>query len=308
MMGLLSKRIAAIIFGLGGVLAGCSDDTNQSTFSDCPDCPSMINIPAGTFAMGFDGGEDGRPEGPVRQISVPAFAMGVYEITQAQFAYFVSQTGYQPKGGCRVWPDEKMADGAVYSWQDPGYGKTPLPDQPVACVSWYDAVAYANWLAEVTGKPYRLPSEAEWEYATRAGSTSDYYWGDDPEDGCDHANMNDASGAQNGFRWAQAACDDGHRMAAPVGSYQPNAFGLYDMLGNVWEWLADCYVLDYAGVPVDGSAYTPSETCDRRSVRGGSWITRPDRHRVSFRGRDPEDTLYFMFGFRVALDLDEEPK
>lgn len=303
MMAGLSKPVSVILFGLAVGLAGCSDDLSPSTFTDCVDCPVMIEIPGGTFAMGFDGGEEGRPEGPVRQVSVPAFALGVYEVTQEQFALFVTETGYRTKSGCRVWPNEKMTEDANFDWQDPGYGTPPLPDQPVACVSWFDAAAYVEWLAKKTGKPYRLPSEAEWEYATRAGSTTDYYWGDDPEDGCAHANMNDASGALNGFRWAEAACDDGHQIASPVGSYPPNAFGLHDMLGNVWEWLADCYVLDYEGAPTDGSAFTPSDSCQRRSVRGGSWITRPDRHRVSFRGRDPEDTLYFMFGFRVARDL-----
>ena len=290
------------MIGLSLGLVGCSEETAQVTFQDCEGCPIMIDIPSGTFVMGFEGGEDGRPEGPVRQVNVPAFAMGITEVTHGQYAYFVSQSGYRTEGGCRVWPNDKMIDTANFGWQDPGYGQPPAPDQPVACVSWHDANAYVSWLAKSTGKPYRLPSEAEWEYAARAGTDTDFYWGDDPEAGCAHANMNDASGAKNGFNWAQAECDDGYQLASPVGSYPPNAFGLHDMLGNVWEWLEDCYVLYYEGAPTDGSAYVPSETCDRRSVRGGSWITRPDRNRVSFRGRDPEDTIYFMFGFRVARD------
>jgi formylglycine-generating enzyme required for sulfatase activity len=274
------------------------------TFRDCPTCPVMTEIPGGVFSMGAEGGEPGRPEGPVREVAVPAFAIGVYEVTQAQFEAFVEATGHRPGTPCRVWPDERMEGGGPYDWRDPGYGRPPQADEPVACVSWLDASAYVDWLAAETGLPYRLPSEAEWEYAARAGTGTAFHWGDDPEDGCVYANMHDRSGLENGFGWAAADCDDGFPIVAPVGSLAPNAFGLHDMLGNVWEWVEDCYEPGYTNASTDGAA-APARNgaCERRSVRGGSWITRPSRNRSAFRGRDPEPTLYFMFGFRVARDL-----
>ncbi|MEZ5895539.1 MAG: formylglycine-generating enzyme family protein [Parvularculaceae bacterium] len=299
----MTKRAAFVFSILGALaLAGCSSDT--TAFRDCESCPQMTVIPAGMFNMGAEGGEEGRPEGPVRSVSVPAFALGVYEVTYAEFSRFSAETGYEPAGDCRVWPNERMATEANFDWRDPGYPHASEGREPVACLNWTDATAYVSWLSEKTGNAYRLPTEAEWEYAARAGSTTDFYWGDDPEAGCEYANMNDASGAQNNFPWANGDCDDGYPQASPVGAFKPNAFGLYDIIGNVWEWTKDCYVLYYEGAPVDGSAHEVSGECERRSVRGGSWITRPDRNRVSFRGRDPEDTVYFMFGLRVARDLE----
>jgi formylglycine-generating enzyme required for sulfatase activity len=189
-------------------------------------------------------------------------------------------------------------------WQDPGYGRAPQPEEPVACISWNDAKAYVAWLARKTGKPYRLPSEAEWEYAARGGTTSAFYWGDEAEDGCAYANLYDAAG-KGRFNWAATRCHDGATTVAPVGRYTPNAYGLHDMIGNVWEWVEDCHVVPYPA-DHDGAAPLKTEPCERRGVRGGSWMTRPDRNRVTFRGRDPADVRYFMFGFRVARDLSDE--
>jgi len=268
---------------------------------DCSDCAPVALLPAGQFIMGADGGEPGRPDGPPHLVRIERpFGLAVTEVTNAQFARFVKATGAADADGCEVWPK-----GAVpfekARWQDPGYGRAPLPDEPVACVSWNEASAYAAWLAKETGKPYRLPSEAEWEYAARAGTTTGFYWGDDADAGCEFANIYDRSAAGR-FNWAVAACDDGQPAVAPVGRYKPNAFGLHDMIGNVWEWVADCHVVPY---PADhgGAAPVITAPCERRGVRGGSWMTRPDRNRVTFRGRDPADVRYFMFGFRVARDL-----
>jgi formylglycine-generating enzyme required for sulfatase activity len=303
--------MAAILLVAGLALGACSGPSRRpgSTFRDCADCPAMVVVPPGKFRMGFEGGEEGRPEGPVRDVRIRrAFALGATEVTQREFADFVAATGHRPHGGCQVW-DGEWRFPADADWTNPGYGRPPFEDEPVACVSWVDARAYGDWLAARTGEPYRLPTEAEWEYAARAGTSTGYFWGSDSNTGppaCQYANVYDASGARtNAFNWAPFACDDGHDRAAPVGSYQPNAFGLYDMIGNVWEWAEDCYAAPYPPRPVDGSAVEPpaSGECERRVARGGSWITRPNRQRVTFRGRDPPATLYSFFGFRVARDL-----
>ncbi len=306
-------RIAAfgIIVGMaiaaGGLAAG-GDDGPAAPWRDCADCPEMVTIEPGEFVMGWDGGEEGRYEGPPHKVVIERpFALGRFEVTNAEFAAFVKDTGHKPEPGCKVYPQQPGVPEERFGWQDPGYGRPPADDEPVACVSWLDAKAYVNWLAARTGKPYRLPTEAEWEYAARAGTTTAYFWGDDPDQGCAYANMYDQSGLANGFKWAAAACDSGFAKVAPVGSLKPNAFGLYDMLGNVWEWLEDCYVVPYPETATTQDAVQPpaGESCARRSVRGGSWITRPDRNTVTWRGRDPENTYFSMFGFRVARDLEE---
>lgn len=275
------------------------------TVRDCADCTPIAFIPAGSFVMGADRGEAGRPEGPAHKVTIDRpFGLATTEVTNRQFARFVKETGAADAPGCEVWPKGALPYAAA-RWQDPGYGRAIQPDEPVSCVSWHDARAFVAWLARSTGKPYRLPTEAEWEYAARARTTTDFYWGDDPEAGCGYANFYDAAGTGR-FNWANARCNDGAATVARVGRYKPNAFGLYDMIGNVWEWTQDCYIAPYPADHRNGVAVEPQagQACERRSVRGGSWMTRPDRNSVSFRGRDPADTRYFMFGFRVARDLD----
>jgi formylglycine-generating enzyme required for sulfatase activity len=263
--------------------------------------------------MGSEDGEAGRPEGPIHEVVLRrAFALGRTEVTVSEFRRFVEATGYRVAPGCRVqsrtvvkgervgWDDRSDA-----GWQAPGFIRPLADDLPVACVGHDDARAYAAWLAKTTGKPYRLPTEAEWEYAARAGSRGIYPWGNNADLGCTHANTYDRSGRKSlDFGWGFADCDDGHAEAAPVGSFAPNAFGLHDMIGNVWEWTADCHRLTYEGAPTDGSAVPGGADCARWTVRGGGWMTRPSRNRLTFRGRDPVDARYSYFGFRVARDLD----
>jgi formylglycine-generating enzyme required for sulfatase activity len=264
----------------------------------------MVVIPPGEFAMGFDGGEPERYEGPVRQVSIArTFAAGRTEITVAEFRRFVEATGHRAARGCYAWDGKVATLNEEANWQDPGYGRPPGPEEPVVCVDWRDAAAYTRWLASRTGKPYRLLTEAEWEYAANAGSAARFPWGEDPTLACRFANVFDQAGAAAANSpIAPVACNDGFPGVASVGSRQANAFGLHDMVGNAWEWVQDCYVMPYPDGPLDGSAVAASP-CDRRGVKGGSWITEMERQRPTFRGRDPEDRVSQVFGFRVGRDL-----
>lgn len=287
--------------------AGCaslpSDRKAGTVFKDCADCPDMVVVPPGSFTMGFDGGLEARYEGPVREVTIDyAFALGRTEVTQAEYAEFVDATGHVSGKDCAIWNGETFYHTPGTDWRNPGYGRPPAPNEPVACVTWYDVKAYTEWFAEKTGQPYRLPTEAEWEYAARAGTTGTYTWGDDPNGGCEVANHYDISGIDESRPYENVDCDDGFAGVAPVGSLQPNAFGLHDMTGNVWEWVEDCYVMPIPLEPTDGSAVIVDD-CDRRSVKGGAWSSSVFWQRPTFRGRDPMDRISHIFGFRLARDL-----
>lgn len=326
----LALGLTAALVAMASVPANAQADVPGDApevrfFADCDDtCPEMAVVPAGSFTMGTDGGEEGRPEGPPHKVVIARpFALARLEVTNADYARFLKDTGRKPSAGC--WSFDFAAKQFQFDeaadYKSPGDGAgDAAPDMPAVCVSWHDAQAYVGWLSEKTGHAYRLPTEAEWEYAARAGADTIFPWGDDIGDGCVHANIYDVDGAPVGFSGFvsassdetlvsldHAACSDGHLGAAPVASYRANAFGLYDMIGNVWEWTQDCYEAPYpANVPVDGSAFETEGSCKRRSVRGGSWITSPFRIRPAWRGRDPEDQLSWIFGFRVARDLSDE--
>lgn len=277
-----------------------------STFQDCENCPEMTVIPAGQFEMGVEGGEFGRYEGPVHTVNITRpFAIGTYEVTNAQYRSFVEATGHPSTGGCRIFDGVKPTAMEGNSWEDPGYGRPAKPDEPVACVHWLDAKAYVEWLADETGKPYRLPSEAEWEYVARGKSPKTrFFWGDDPNGACEYANVFDVSSAEidNPRPIPSVTCEDGFADVAPVGQLKANAYGVYDIIGNVWEWVEDCYVMTFFEWQNDETAQT-RYGCDRRGVRGGSWSTSPDRQRPEFRGRDPVKLVSQIFGLRVAMDL-----
>ena len=285
-----------------------------STFSDCKDCPKMVVVPPGTFQMGADRmelmREGERPLGPVHTVTIGySFAAGAYEVSNKEFGAFIKDSGYKPAGSCQVWGGIEVKDGKT--WQDPDYGVPTTPQQPVVCVTWNDAKAYTAWLSKKTGKKYRLLSEAEWEYANRAGSKAEWPWGDDAKRICEFANTYDIEGRKDprmtndgGGAAPAELCDDHQGIASPVGSFKPNAFGLYDMVGNVWEWAEDCSLLPYpATVPTDGSPVEVQGPCEKRTNRGGSWRSRLSRQSPAFRGRDPEPTASNIFGFRVARDL-----
>ena len=203
--------------------------------------------------------------------------MGKTEITRAQFGRFVAASGHVTDAerdaggfqGCFAWQDGKWDWRAGVNWRNPGHAQGE--DHPAVCLSWNDAQAYVRWLSAQTGQDYRLPSEAQWEYAARAGSTGSRPWGENPDEACRHANVTDQTRGPGGQGWTNRhECNDGYYFTAPVGRYQPNAFGLHDMIGNVWEWTQDCYADSYAGAPVDGAAQA-DRGCQRRVLRGGSW-------------------------------------
>ena len=236
-------------------------------FRDCPECPEMVVVPAGRFQMGSTSGDsDERPVHPVT-IARP-FAVGVYEVTFGEWDACVSGDGC---GG--YWP------------HDEGWGRGK---RPVLNVSWNDAQAYVRWLSRETGEAYRLLSEAEWEYVARAGTTTRYWWGND-------IGRSRASCRGCGSRW------DG-KQTAPVGSFLASPFGLYDVHGNVWEWVEDCWNVSYAGAPRDGSAWTSGD-CGQRVLRGASWNGYPRYLRSANRLRNTTDYRYYFFGFRVARTL-----
>ena len=301
--GVLALVLVAVGCATG---AGKPQPASARATTDCPGCPQMVRVPAGRFTMGEDGGEPERYEGPVRDIAVRrAFLLARHEVTNAQYREFIAATGHRSSRGCHVrTPEGGDALDPQADWADPRYGRPIADAEPVVCVSWNDAQAYVAWLARRTGKRYRLPSEAEWEYAARAGTTGRYTWGDHPERACEGANVFDAAALRGRpqFKGGVAPCDDGHAGVAPVGSHAANAFGLHDMIGNVWEWVEDCLHTNFQGAPADGSAWTDNN-CDRHVIRGGSWHYVPEGLRSASRLRGTATFRFNDLGFRVARTL-----
>ncbi len=284
----------------------------QQSLRDCPDCPEMVTIPAGSFTMGVPPGEEKR-EGysgwvggdaqPQRRVTLEySFSLGRYEVTRAQFEAFVQATGHVTGPSCwTAGMNGQSGDVLVRNWRDPGFTQTP--NDPVVCVNWDDAQAYVAWLKRTTGKHYRLPSEAEWEYAARAGSQTARYWGDGRDGACQYANVADLTAASR-RNWEKDPkrtflCTDGYAYTAPVGQFRPNAFGLYDMLGNVWEWTGDCWNQNYNGAPTNGGAWVQGD-CSIRVMRGGAWYYPPETLRAGNRFRGAAGDRGIAYGFRVA--------
>ncbi|MEZ5825324.1 MAG: SUMF1/EgtB/PvdO family nonheme iron enzyme [Geminicoccaceae bacterium] len=282
-------------------------------FRDCPECPEMVVVPAGEFMLGASDAEHEfarsagasealfQDELPRRRISlVSGFAVARTEVTLGQFREFVRSTARDMNGSCEVFADGRWVVDPAISWQEPGYPHGD--DHPVGCVNLEDAEAYAQWLADRTGRPYRLLSESEWEYAARAGSDDwpDSSGRDWSTEACLFANALDRSAAARGETRRGMNCDDGFAMASPVASFRANEFGLHDMLGNVWEWVADCYVGNHSRNPGNGAPYLEGE-CKQHVVRGGSWQDGPENLRISTRFGDGADDRYQAVGFRVAL-------
>lgn len=260
--------IAAFMFG-AAVLAGARTEAIErqpgDTFWDCPDCPEMVVVPAGSFVMGSDGRF--KAERPAHEVTIAKpFAIGRFEVTFDQWKLCADE------GGCKKDPDD-------HKW---GRGI-----RPVINISHADAVAYTRWLSERAGKTYRLPTEAEWEYAARAGTDTEYWWGDDP--GTENANCRNCG-------------PEVSHETYPVGSFLPNAFGLYDVHGNVWEWVQDCWNKNHSGAPADGSARRDGD-CKFRVTRSGSWYYVNTNARAAYRSKYPAQAFSYGIGIRVVRDL-----
>jgi formylglycine-generating enzyme required for sulfatase activity len=325
----LTRSIAALLLlsavGMFAFIAALANEPSAQKpaakpgkmFRDCRECPEMVVIPGGSFTMGSSseekswaashGGSLGSvaDEAPQHKVSVPSFALGKYDVTRGEYAAFVRATGHSAGDGCGgagSWDkDPKL------TWKDPGFAQTDR--DPVVCVSWNDAQAYVAWLNEKAGHAgaYRLPSESEWEYAARAGTTSKFWWGDDHAAAPAHAWFRDNSGV-TGCKGLLCAGGQTH----PVGAKPANAFGLYDMAGDVWQWTEDCYDNSYAVAPSDGRANeTPSSDVQAndsngkclRVDRGGSWMFPAWLLRPATRERNPADFRDIIMGFRVARTL-----
>ena len=281
-----------------------------STFVDCTkDCPEMIVIRPGTFQMGSK--ENGDPTSgypsPVHSVRIPrAFALGKFAVTRAQFQAFAEATGFRSSATddyekCKGYDIRRHWELIKINWQNPGYAQGET--DPVVCINQHDIESYLNWLSQKTGKSYRLPSEAEWEYAARAGTQTRYFWGDGTADACLHANFRDQAYENEAKDGENFECDDGYIYTAPVGSFRPNAFGLYDMLGNVGQLTADCWHVDYRGAPRDGSTWANGRCLDY-VARGGSFYYRPKFVEVAYRESVPSFLRKNWIGFRVARDLE----
>lgn len=324
----MNPRSILMVPALAAAAAACSADAGGTRSArrappaavddlDCSGCPHMAVVPAGSFVMGSPDDEPGRynNEGPRRSLAIASFAIATHEVTRAEYAAFVADTRRPDTPGCKTMGDGSRSDATwdpTASWRQPSFDQAD--NHPAVCISWQDASDYAAWLARRTGRPYRLPSEAEWEYAARAGSTTAYYWGDRSDLGCAYANGGDAGLVRALPRWPEAiaeairqgesgaelvACDDGAGFTAAVGSYRPNAFGLHDMLGNAWEWVADCA---RPALPDDSRPYSDA-TCAMRRARGGCWNDYPRDFRSARRSAATPDDRWSANGFRLALSL-----
>lgn len=288
----LTKTVVALAAAsaLSGGQAIAAAAASGTEFRDCPTCPEMVVVPAGEFVMGSSLAESGhtdeKPQHTVR--FAQPFAVGKFEITFEQW-------------------DACTAAGRCPAAADDGFGRGRYP---AINVSWTDARAYAAWLSETTGRSYRLLSEAEFEYAARAGTQTPWFWGEAPDSwgsrqACAYANTHDEAGKDMHmmYVWSHHQCNDGYGENAPTGKYKPNGFGLHDMLGNVREWVEDCHQTGYEGAPADGSVRPHQGACEKRVVRGGAWVDGPSTSRSAYRYAEAESFRNYQVGFRVACEL-----
>lgn len=266
-LGWAPAAFVAMVVGLAGPAGAQGSNEARvpgAPFRDCQDCPELVVVPSG----GFDMGSGVKPgEQPIHHVEIgTSFAIGRREVTFTEWDRCVSA------GGCKFSPP------------DQGWGRG---ERPVTNVSWDDAKEYLAWLSRTAGKPYRLPSEAEWEYAARGGSSTAFWWGKDV--GTGRAQCADCGAPETA-------------RTAPVGSFRPNAFGLYDTAGNAAQWVQDCWNANYRGAPIDGSAWMKGD-CSLHVLRGGSFADKAISIRSSARFRYDQGVRYYAYGFRVARDM-----
>jgi formylglycine-generating enzyme required for sulfatase activity len=324
-LALLLALFAAVWLSSG--CSGSGDDYSSwypgPWWSACPeiDCPLILPTPPGSYTMGTPQAPDESFGSPPHEVTIEYPVAISPEVTRAQFARFVSETGYNPAPGCVVAAPAdngvQLTEAAAATWQTPGL-PPPLQgsDEPVVCVNWHDARAYVNWLNSETGLHFRLLSESEWEYVARAGTTGRYFWDNtDATAYCIYANTLGIPAVIRppqivNNRHIVVPCNDRHVGTAPINAMSVNRFQVADMLGNVEEWVEDCYAPTYDLVPSDGSPYEkpivsrkgrPIRGCAVRTVRGGSWKDRPDEIGVAIRHSAPARERTNFRGFRISL-------
>lgn len=316
-----SGRIHAIRLGLillGSVCSGCVHSEPQAEPTTAPTVaailPEMIKIEGGEFWMGSaaDDAFNLGIQGPQQLLRVDSFEIARHEVTLAEFAAFVADTGYVTDAehnravpgfggakGCLVLSGQAGEFGwdPNTNWRNPGYLQSDR--HPVSCVSWNDAQAYVQWLSQRTGARFRLPNEIEFEFVQRAGSASGWAWGDEASGGCAVANGADQSlrEAVQGWWLPKLPCADGHAFPAPVGSFSANAFGVHDAVGNVWEWVDDCWNARFAETDEGASR---AEDCSRKNHRGGAWSSAPMDLRSGYRTASAASLRSSTGGFRLA--------
>jgi formylglycine-generating enzyme required for sulfatase activity len=287
--------------------------------------PPMVAIPAGKFIMGSEKKAAWHLlYSPEHAVNIKAFRLSKYELTVREFRKFVEDTNFKTKSECwRHKQGTREIESVAGSWDLPKYA--PSDFHPVMCVGMDDALAYMAWLSKKTGNTFRFASEAEWEYAARAGSKDDYFFGNDPKKLCKYGNVLDQSGERAferdvGLDWTGVNCDDKAEYTSIVGMYKPNAFGLFDMIGNVGELLKDCEHFDFKGAPADGSAWTTdcavSQVTHEGKVytmgpmfihRGGSYGSDGVASRIFVRGHTGDNNSSSLGeGIRLAQDSVEE--
>ena len=280
------EAVTTLLGGQSGISAPAVSTKPASTSSPLPGL-TFVTIPSGSFMMGSNDGES--DEKPVHNVYIKSFKMMTTEVTVGLFRQFVNETGYQTEaeksGGAYVYDGNQWGQKSDANWSNPYFSQSD--DHPVVCVGWNDCKEYIQWLnRKDPGKGYRLPTESEWEYACRAGSTTKYYSGN-----------SDSDLGRAGWYSGNSG-----NKTYPVGQKTPNAWGLYDMHGNVWEWCEDVYHDSYNGAPADGSAWL-SPSGQYRVLRGGAWSFPPFDCRSAARDGSGPDTLNRSLGFRLCASL-----
>lgn len=265
--------------------------------------PKMVTVPGGSFSMGCTPGWDDAPGGcrtneyPAHNVTLPAFSMARHEVTVGQFRHFTKATGYQTvaeqkQQGCTISDPKRKGQWIIskqHNWRDPGFIQTDA--HPVVCISWADTQQYLQWLNQETGAHYRLPTEAEWEYAARGKRITAFFWGNQAD--------------RHFANFAGTGALDEWEYSAPVGRFAANPFGLHDMAGNVWEWTSNCWQENYQNInAADATASCVSSTKTLRPRRGGSWDTQAPSIRSAYRSFGSEVERSYVYGFRIAHDAD----
>jgi formylglycine-generating enzyme required for sulfatase activity len=284
-----------IVITVGAHERRCIQPGSGERFKDCADCPEMVVVPTGSFTMGSPRDEPEREADREDQVhvSIPKpFAVGTFSVTRGEFAAFVAATGYKVDEGCWFWTGTTWQERPDTSWQAPGFAQDDR--HPVTCVDLNAAKDYAAWLSARTGKTYRLPSETEREYVTRAGTNTPFWWGRSIS--TDMANYNGHLRYEHGPKgvWRQ--------MTMRVDSFRPNPWGLFNVHGNVWDWTDDCWNESNAGNPRDGTVRLSGD-CTWRVVRGGAWNYAPTYLRAAYRYWNLPSNRNSVQGFRVARNL-----